>query len=269
MSSDMGKNRRLQRIFSPLSQKTIIVPLDHGVTQGPIQGLTKIPDLLTDITKGGANAIIGHIGIPLHYSLEHLQNLAFILHLNGNTTLSPHPNQKIVVNSVQEALRIGAEAVSFHVNVGIDEDTVMLAELGKISRECREWGMPLIAMMYPRGKQIPDEHHVDVVKHVARLGAELGADIVKTNYTGDPDSFKEVVQGCHAPIIIAGGPLQKTKDLLIQTIDAISVGAAGISYGRNIFQHSHPQQLTHTLNLIVHQNYSIEDAINATKLKIE
>ena len=91
--------------------------------------------------------------------------------------------------TVEEALKIGADAVSIHVNVGAEDESHMLSTLGEISRHCQEWGMPLLAMMYPRGKKIKDEYSAEYIAHAARVGAELGADIVKTNYTGDQDSF--------------------------------------------------------------------------------
>ena len=81
----------------------------------------------------------------------------------------------------------------------------MLSTLGEISRHCQEWGMPLLAMMYPRGRKIKDEYSAESIAHAARVGAELGADIVKTNYSGDPDSFASVVDSCPVPVVIAGG----------------------------------------------------------------
>jgi fructose-bisphosphate aldolase/2-amino-3,7-dideoxy-D-threo-hept-6-ulosonate synthase len=137
----------------------------------------------------------------------------------------------------------------------------MLLDLGRIARTCDHWGMPLLAMMYPRGPKVKSEHGVEYVKHAARIGAELGVDLVKTNYTGSPDSFKEVIKGCQVPVVIAGGPKMDTeRDLLEMVYDAIQVGAAGISIGRNIFQAEDPTLLVMRLCKIIHQGYTPEEA---------
>jgi fructose-bisphosphate aldolase/2-amino-3,7-dideoxy-D-threo-hept-6-ulosonate synthase len=155
--------------------------------------------------------------------------------------------------------------VSIHVNIGAEDEAEMLKDLGNISASCREWGMPLVAMMYPRGKKIDKlggEHSVEAVKLAARCGAELGADIIKTNYTGDPDSFKEVTGGCPAPVVIAGGPKMDTdKDILEMVHGAISAGGAGTSIGRNIFQHKNPVAIVSAISKIVHDGADVERAL--------
>jgi fructose-bisphosphate aldolase/2-amino-3,7-dideoxy-D-threo-hept-6-ulosonate synthase len=138
----------------------------------------------------------------------------------------------------------------------------MLATLGKVADECDVYGMPLLAMMYPRGPKIPSEHAADAVAHAARLGAELGADIIKTNYTGNIDTFKAVVEGCPAPVVIAGGPKCKTTQELLQMArDSIKAGSAGLSIGRNVFQHESPALMVKALAAIVHQDVSVEHAL--------
>lgn len=186
--------------------------MDHGLTVGPIKGIDcEIGEMVNKIALGGANAVLGHVGIPLHAHRGYGPDIGLILHLSGSTSLSPDVNYKVLINTVLEAVRFGSDGVSLHINIGTKSDPEMLETLGKVSRECREYGMPLIAMMYPRGQNIKDEYEVGVVKIVARVAAELGADLVKTNWPGDPDSFKEVVDGCMVPVIIAGGEKQELK----------------------------------------------------------
>ena len=241
--------------------------MDHGLTVGPIKGIDKnLGELVNKIALGGANAILGHIGIPLYAHRGYGPDIGLILHLSGSTSLSPDENYKILVNTVLEAVKIGADGVSLHVNLGTKSDPEMLETLGHVSRECREYGMPLLAMMYPRGENIDDEHDVEVVKIAARVAAELGADIVKTNWTGDPDSFKEVVDGCMAPVIIAGGEKSGVKGILEITKQSLEVGGAGVAYGRNVFQAADPTKVVKALSLIVHGNYEIEEAIKEARL---
>ena len=236
--------------------------MDHGLTLGPIKGIERnLGEMVNKIALGGANAVLGHVGIPLYGHRGYGPDIGLILHLSGSTSLSPESNYKVLVNNVLEAVKLGADGVSLHINIGTKTDPEMLEILGNISRECREFGMPLLAMMYPRGENVDNEYDVQVVKIAARVAAELGADLVKTNWTGDPDSFKEVVTGCMAPVIIAGGVKASMKELLEVTKQSIEVGGAGVAYGRNVFQAEDPTKVVEALYLVVHKNYEVNEAI--------
>ncbi len=247
--------------------RTIIIPMDHGLTAGPIKGLeSDLGNMVNNIALGGANAVLGHIGIPLYAHRGYGPDIGLILQLSGSISISPSPNYKILVNTVLEAVKIGADGVSLHINIGTKSDPEMLQILGNVSRECREYGIPLLAMMYPRGENIEDEHDVEVVKIAARVAAELGVDIVKTNWTGDPDSFKEVVNGCMVPVIIAGGEKGGIKNILEITKQSLEVGGAGVAYGRNVFQAENPTKVVKALYLIVHENYEVNEAMKELEL---
>ena len=158
----------------------------------------------------------------------------------------------MLTGSVKEAIRLGADGVSLHINIGGKEEPEMVEQLGKISEECHEWNVPLLAMMYPRGENVKDPHDPEVVAHTARIGAECGADIVKTLYTGDIDSFKKVTESIPVPVVIAGGPKSKTDlDILQMTEDAMTAGAKGVTYGRNIFAHKTPDKMVEALAGII------------------
>jgi fructose-bisphosphate aldolase/2-amino-3,7-dideoxy-D-threo-hept-6-ulosonate synthase len=260
-----GKQIRMERIMDRNTGKTIIVPMDHGVTAGPMPGLIDMGKTVDLVAGGGANAVLGHMGLALYGHRQGGQDVGLILHLSASTSLGPDPNEKVIVNTVTNALKMGADAVSVHINIGADSEARMLADLGRIGVECMEWGMPLLAMMYPRGAKIADEKDVGAVCLAARAGAELGADIVKTVYTGDPDSFREVTRGCPVPVVVAGG--SKTDDLsTLQLIEgAMEGGAAGISIGRNAFQHPHPDLFIRAAAAIVHGGRSAEEALEMLK----
>ena len=253
-----GKIRRLRRIMQQ-DNRTVIVPMDHGVTVGPIQGITNMQTITDQLVKGGADVILVHKGIAKRVNTG---NAGLIVMLSGMTNLSPNVNAKVQVCSIQEAIRLGADAVSVQVNVGAQDEDKMLQTLGKVAEECEAFGLPLLAMMYPRGPKIPNEHAPEVVAHAARIGAELGADIIKTNYTGNVETFKAVVEGCPVPVVIAGGPKCKSPEEVLQTTsDALKAGAAGLSIGRNIFQCNSPTQITKALSAIVHSGASVEKAL--------
>jgi fructose-bisphosphate aldolase/2-amino-3,7-dideoxy-D-threo-hept-6-ulosonate synthase len=255
---NQGKQRRLNRIFRE-DNHTVIVPMDHGVTIGPCEGIENMQVIVNDLLKGRADAILVHKGIAKHVDFG---GAGLILMLSGASNLNPNPNNKVQVCSVQEAVRLGADGVSVHINVGAQDEDRMLATLGRVADECDLFGIPLLAMMYPRGPKIADEHAPEAVAHAARLGAELGADIIKTNYTGTIDTFKAVIECCPVPVVIAGGPKAKTdKDTLEMTVDALKAGCAGLSIGRNIFQHDDPALMVKALSAIVHNGASLETAL--------
>jgi len=191
------------------------------------------------------------------------RDVGLIIHLSASTALSPFPNAKTLVCTVEEAIKLGADAVSVHINIGNGSEKEMLSDLGQVTRTAQEWGMPLLAMMYPRGEKIKDEYDVKVIKHVARLGAELGADLIKVSYTGSVESFREVVLGCPVPVVIAGGPkMSSDRDILEMVKGAVQAGGAGVSIGRNIFQHRDPTRMVGAISLIVHENASVEEALS-------
>lgn len=250
----IGKEIRVERIIDRKTRKTVIVPMDHGVSVGPIPGLEDMVKAISDIAEGGADAVLMHKGIVRTGHRGYGRDVGLIIHLSGGTVLAPDPNVKVQVTSVKEAVRLGADAVSVHVNVGAGNEPEMLHNLGMVAEECNEYGMPLLAMMYARGTKVEKEHDVKYIKHVARTGAELGADIIKTVYTGDKKSFKEVIDGCPVPIVIAGGPKIDSEEALLAMIeDAMECGAIGVSIGRNIFQAEDRVGITRRVCKIVHR----------------
>ena len=149
-----------------------------------------------------------------------------------------------------------------HVNLGDKTERHMLEDFGRISSSAAEWGMPLLAMVYARGPKVKNEYDPEVIKHCARVGVELGADVVKVPYTGDIESFARVVEACCIPVVIAGGPkLNNVRDLLEMVFDSTQAGGAGLSIGRNIFQHPKPALILQALHGIVHGNWEVDQAL--------
>lgn len=256
--SSIGKQIRLRRVLS--DGKTLIVAMDHGVSSGPVAGLEDIKKAVAAVAKGGATGVVLHKGV-VRFAKEYFdERLALILHLSASTSLSKATNRKVLVTRVDEAVSYGADAISVHVNIGGEDDHHMLEDLGATAAECDRLGMPLLAMMYPRGENVKNPYDVEVVKHVARVGAELGADVVKTLYTGSPDTFKEVVRGCPVPVVLAGGPkLDTEKAALELAAGGMAAGAAGVSFGRNVFQAKDPSGITRALARIIFDGASVED----------
>ena len=262
----IGKKIRLERIFNRETGKTVIVPMDHGVTVGPIEGLEDMKSTVSKVVEGGANAILMHKGIVSAGHRGSGRDVGLIIHLSGSTSLSPDPLAKELVCSVEEAIKLGADAVSVHINLGAPTDKEMIKQLGLVSEKCLDWQLPLVAMMYTRGTGIKDEYDAKNIKIAARVGAELGADIVKVVYTGSVDTFAEVVRGCPVPVVIAGGArMGSDKEIFKMVAGALEAGAAGVSIGRNAFQHQKPEKMVAALCKMVHENASVEDALDILK----
>jgi len=258
----LGKHIRMERIINRNTGKTIIVPMDHGISVGPIDGLQDMKSIIQKVAEGGANAIVEHKGLVSEGHRGKGNDVGLIIHLSGSTALSPYPNAKTLVCSVEEAVKLGADAVSIHVNLGDAGEKEMLNDFGKVAYEARTWGMPLLAMIYPRGEKIKDEYDVKVIKHAARVGNEMGADIVKVSYSGSTDSFREVVEGCSVPVVIAGGAkMDSDQEILEMVKGSIDAGGSGVSIGRNVFQHRDPKQMVRAISAVVNDKSSVEDAL--------
>ena len=260
--SQIGKNIRIDRIMNRQTKRTVIIPMDHGVTLGPVHGLHKMNEAVDAVARGGANAVVLHKGIIQAGYRGYGSDIGLIMHMSASTNLGPDPANKVSVADVDEAIKLGADAVSVHINVGSKTEPDQLAFLGRTAKICREWSIPLLAMMYPRGEKIRNEFDVEVVAHAARVGAELGADVIKTNYTGSIESFREVVRGCPMPVVMAGGPKTETHEEFFRMVhDSVKAGGCGVSAGRNVFQADDPTKMVQVLCGIVHEQLSAEDAV--------
>lgn len=258
----LGKQIRMERIINRNTGKTVIVPMDHGISVGPIAGLTDMKTAIQQVSEGGANAIVEHKGLVSAGHRRRGRDIGLIIHLSASTSLSVYPNAKTLVCSVEEAIKLGADAVSIHVNLGNGQEKEMLRDFGQVSYEARTWGMPLLAMIYPRGEKIRDEFDVAVIQHAARVGNEMGADIVKVSYTGSSESFRKVVAGCSVPVVIAGGPkMDSDREILEMVKGSIDAGGAGVSIGRNVFQHPAPSRMVQAISAIVHDGSGVDAAL--------
>jgi predicted phospho-2-dehydro-3-deoxyheptonate aldolase len=261
-----GKNIRSERIIDRKTGNAVIVPMDHGISIGPINGIINMKDTVNAVSEGGATAVLMQKGlIPYgHRTVGH--DVGLILHLSASTNIGSTSNSKVLVATVEEAIKLGADAVSIHVNLGAESEPQMLADLGKVSRECSEWGMPFLVMSYARGPTVKDQFDPAIVAHCARVATELGADLIKVSYTGDIDSFRDVVKGALAPVLIAGGPkMDSDMDILNMVFDSIEAGGRGVSIGRNIFQHKNPKAMTEAISGIVLKGLTVKEAAEFLK----
>ena len=254
-----GLSARLDRIST--NDRYLVVPMDHGLTMGAVEGLVDVESTIDGVTRGGADAVLTQRGIAPRVH-RHKNDAGYIVHLNGSTTIGPDERDKRVTGTVEDAVRAGADAVSFHINVGSEHEPNQIAELAELTADATRLGLPVLAMAYARGPGV-DSTDPESLGHAVRLAEELGADVVKTGYSGDGDSFERVTESTRLPVVIAGGSKGTDRDTVEMVRGAMDGGAAGVSMGRSIFQHEDPEGIARAVSAIVHDDAAVEEALSA------
>ncbi|WP_327730278.1 class I fructose-bisphosphate aldolase family protein [Streptomyces sp. NBC_00487] len=246
-----GKPLRWRRLSLAGDDRHLLIPLDHSVSDGPVAPPGRWEDLLKALVAGGADGIIVHKGRARTLAPDLLRNCALVVHLSASTACSADVDAKVLVGDVEEAVTLGADAVSVHVNIGSDTEGRQLADLGAVARSCDTWGMPLIAMVYPRGPRIENPHDPVLLAHIVNVAADLGADMVKTSVALPLDRMAEVVAHSPIPVLAAGGP-PDGSDLIEYGTAVMAAGCRGLAVGRRIFSSPSPASLVSRLAAVVH-----------------
>jgi fructose-bisphosphate aldolase, class I len=260
-----GKELRLKRIISPVDGRTVIFPLDHGVSCGPLPGLERITNVIEKGIRGGADALVLHKGMLHCLESAGLPLPGVIMHLSASTGMGPSPCRKVLTGSVEEAVRRGADAVSVHINFGNAFESEMIADLGAVGRSCSDWQMPLLVMAYVRKDNTNSSPSGADMAHAARVAAELGADLVKMSFPGDYDLLAAIASGLSIPVVVAGGLPDGTDNLLKRVQNCLLAGASGIAAGRGVFQQENPEAVLGAIRDIVHRGVPAEELIESLK----
>jgi class I fructose-bisphosphate aldolase len=263
--AELSNAPRLRHLFNRRTGRTFVVPMDHGISMGPVPGLYDMRQTVEQMAGTGVNGFVVHKGLVRSVApcLRRSPDLALIVHLCGSTMQAPDPNEKQLVCTVQEALALGADAVSVHVNVGAATEGQMLRDFAEVAEQCHALNVPLLAMVYARGPKLRVQFSETFNAHCARIGYELGADFVKVQYTGSRETFARVVQAVPIPVVIAGGPLMASDQEVLQMVwESLDAGGAGLSVGRNVFGAENVPQLCRALAGIVHEGLSVADAVD-------
>lgn len=210
-------------------------------------------ELLRALVAGGADGIVVHKGRARTLGPELLKDCALVVRLSASTACSADVDAKVLVGDVEEAVALGADAVSVHVNIGSDTEARQLADLGAVARSCETWGMPLIAMVYPRGPRIENPHDPALLAHIVNVAADLGADLVKTSVALPLNRMAEVVAHSPIPVLAAGGP-PDGSDLIEYGRAVMAAGCRGLAVGRRIFSSPSPTALVARLAAVVHSD---------------
>jgi len=265
LHSHVARSLRLRRLHHHSTAGLLIAPVDHSIGDGPVvtRG-TPIDRLIGQLGDGGVDAIIVHKGSVRHIHPDRFAEMSLIVHLNASTSHALDPDAKYMVTAVEEAIRIGADGVSVHVNMGSLEEPRQIQDFARVADACDRWNLPLMAMMYPRGPKIVDPADPALLAHAVTIAADLGADLVKTVYPGTVDGMLDLAAVCPIPILVAGGPRRGSETELLRFVaDALAGGAAGVAMGRNLFQAPDPRRLAGKIARLVHQ-YPIDPFTDIT-----
>jgi len=242
-----GRNRRLRRFFIGPEKRCLMVPMDHGPWIGPVKGIEEPASTVQKVLAGGANALLITPGVARLVEPLTEPAVGIALRVSISMGLAPEARQETPVATVETALRMDAGAVAVSIFFGRGHEVTTMRFLGKLTEQCSRYGMPVLAEMMP---SMDDAYDPVAIAHAARIGFEMGADIVKTNYCGDIEAFKHVVASSPIPIIVAGGPSTQAGDesTLQMARDAVEAGAAGVAIGRRVWQADNPQKLVEEIH---------------------
>ena len=267
----IGKRLRMRQIMK--NGRAMIVALDHGMVAGRVRGLENPIEVVKTVAQSSADGILITPGL-LEQAIDVLGDLAVILRVDGCvSTLGAGPMK--LFSSVEDAVSLGVDAVAVNATLGAPYETEELEKLGTIAREGRRWGVPVVGEVLSQrmvanhtdfdGKGRSELPHdiADEVAMACRVGVELGADAIKTRYSGDVDSFRHAISSAGCPVLVAGGPhrregLENTLGLVDEVLQA---GASGIVFGRLVWQHPDPVEMLTALCALVHDDATIEEAL--------
>ena len=239
------------------------IPMDHGLSGYPEQGLDQMDSVIDFAIKGRADAIVLQKGVLTH-QYQRTSWDRFVCHLSASTVHGgPSSQSKVTVGNVEEAISRGAVAVSAQVNLGDDAEPEMLFDMGQITSDSWNLGVPTLGMVYPRGPNLilDPEDETKGIAHAARVAFELGCDVVKVPWTGSIESFQKVTSGVPIPVLIAGGTGSSFSDTLEVVSKSMIAGGSGVCMGRQIFGSVNPLHRLVALRSIIHGNLGLNDAL--------
>ena len=267
MSANVGKVMRMKRVVDAAGV-SVICALDHGMTSPNfLEPLADITTRTKEAVAGGANVIMMSKGMVRVAAPAFAPTTSLALLLSASANPERGEPQIVQIAEVAEAARIGADAVVLFTALGGDTEAGMIRILAAVGRECETHGIPFIAeaefpTTYASVKDLKDKYGFEYLRRNVRLCTELGADIVKTNWPGDGDSFRKLVEAANGiPVVLAGGSRLDDGELLSRMESAMSAGGIGCSVGRNIFMHRSPEAITRALSRVIRERWTARAAL--------
>jgi fructose-bisphosphate aldolase / 2-amino-3,7-dideoxy-D-threo-hept-6-ulosonate synthase len=263
----VGKSMRLKRVIDPAGV-SVICALDHGMTAPTfLEPLSDIAQRTTEAVAGGANVIMMSKGMIRQAVDAFSPTTSLALLLSASANPGEARPAVIQIAEVEEAARLGADAVVLFTALGGENEAAMIRILSEVGRESAVLGVPLIAeaefpTTYASVEELSERYGFEYLRRSVRLCAELGADIVKTNWPGDEESFGKLVRAVNGvPVVLAGGSRVEDAELLRRMESAMQAGAIGCSVGRNIFMHRSPEAITRALARVIRERWPARKAL--------
>lgn len=229
---------RLRRITDPATGRAILLSFTSGMEIGVAPGMADLAGTVIALAATGQlTGAIVHAGVK-DSILHRFPSLpcGTIIDLFGGTWMTAHPERREQICSVEQAVRVGGDAVFMTVSLGSSDETRQLHLCGRIARESRDWGLPLVVRIDTTETDAKRQYSATLTGHGARLAYELGADMVAVNYSGEPETFAEALKGVDIPVLISGAANLATDQGLIESIQqAMQAGASGIALSASIF----------------------------------
>lgn len=246
--SDCGKRIRLCRVLGPAGHRALVVAFDHALVLGPIPGTQNPLGQIRRFGEAKVDAVLLNLGLirkvadaPLTRSLPPL--IARIDWTSVWSTIANNGSGELrssLLARPEDALRHGADAVLTYMVVGTgdaDFESKEISRTAEVARECERIGIPLIVESLARGRNLANPGEPKWLNLHTRMATELGADAVKTDCAGDVDTMRSVIKGCPVPILVLGGSRHNSDREALDVIrNAVLAGAAGVFFGRNVFQ---------------------------------
>ncbi len=268
----IGKEMRVARLFDAKSGRMVLVTIDHGICIKPMMEIADIRSVVRQLVEGGADTVLLTPGMAKQAYQEIAGKASLMVRIDGTaTSIGPDLTNDDLIYSVEAACALGADAVATFGVIGVPREAQLSRKIGEVTQDCERFGMPQLTEMIPASilqhqfaeradRKWPEE--AEVMSFSARVAAELGADIVKGYYTGDPESFKKAIEYCPVPYVVLSGPAAGDPEVLLKFIrEALDCGAAGVSMGRNLWTADDPAAMTRAVCRLVHDDASVEEAL--------
>jgi class I fructose-bisphosphate aldolase len=265
----VAKKIRWSRFLHQSSGRGLIVPIDHGLTVGPIAGLDSLRRIESWIQHPGITGVIAHKGMVERLGGRGLlQGKGIMIHLNGMTSFAAMPNSKEMLTTVERAVRLGADAISLQINFDATNDAHNLRLLGTVVDEADRFGLPVLTMLYDKVVDIEVQQSLGRLRHLMRACIELGTDVLKIPAPKDVSLIPALLEGVqeHTAVFFAGGAMCKDDELLELVRSIPLYGASGLCIGRNVFQReSATAMLTRIQEILLetHETHEVPRALTA------
>lgn len=254
--------RRWMNVFKS-DGRAFVLAMDHGGSMNVLPDMADPGKIIRAAVAGGVDAILTTVGIARNFG-EAVGNAGLLLRMDGGTSqIAVESAPEVNLYTVEDMVRFGADGIVCMGFPGTKFEEATLTNVARNAAECSRWGIVMGAEMLPRGFEPAEDNATEAnVALSARIGAELGADFIKTRYTGDPVSFHRIVEGCYRPILVLGGEkVHSDRELLAMIREAVDAGASGVVIGRNIWRRPNVERICAAIAMIIHGNSSVDAAL--------